>query len=288
MEVDIVDHHQVGESIAVVIAEGSAGGPAAIGDAGLRRHIGKCSVAIVAIENVAAQAGKVKVGPAVVVVIAHRAAHGEARRGHAGLGGDIGECAVAVVVVERAHAFFSLDGHVDAGRIGEIDVRPAVAVVVDEDHAAAHRFDDVAFGGVGGVFECDARGRGDVFQLRNRTPAAFGRFCAGGWRRRREVPRAHLRCRDVQSAECNAERLQKALVKLASEQADRFLPRLLALRRLLHLVRDALAGLGFESLVNLKLAIGVPPCGPVCDKPPATGSACNRSQAGAGPQPQDA
>jgi hypothetical protein len=128
-------------------------------------------------------------------------------------------------VVESADALLSFDGHVDAGRIRKVNVRPAVAVIVDKDHAAAHGFDDVALRGVGGVFECDARGCCDVFQLWNRSPAALCRFCAGQWGRRREMSRAHLRCRDVQSTESYTEGSQKVQVKLASEQADRSLPR---------------------------------------------------------------
>ena len=59
------------------------------------------------------------------------------------------------------------------GRIREVDVGPAVAIVVDQDHAAAHGFHDVFLGRVGGVFEGDAGLGSDVFELWNRAAAAL-------------------------------------------------------------------------------------------------------------------
>ena len=113
MEVDVVDDHEIGESISVIIAECGAGRPPAVGDAGLCRHVGEGAIAVVAVENVAAETGEIKIGPAVVVVVSHGAAHGEAGSGQAGLGSDVGKRAVVVVMVENAEALRALEGHVD-------------------------------------------------------------------------------------------------------------------------------------------------------------------------------
>ena len=107
MKIDIVDDHQIDKAVAVVVAECGARGPAPVGNAGLCGHVGKRAIAIIAIENVAAQTGDVEIGPAVVVVIADRSAHGEAGRSQAGFCGDIGKRAVVIVVVERARALFA-------------------------------------------------------------------------------------------------------------------------------------------------------------------------------------
>ncbi len=83
VKVDVVGDHEIDEAIAVVVAESGAGGPAAVGDSGFCGHVGEGAVAVVAIENIPAEAGDVDVGPAIVVVVAHGAAHREARRGNA-------------------------------------------------------------------------------------------------------------------------------------------------------------------------------------------------------------
>ena len=81
MEVDVICDHQVDISIAVVVAEGCAGRPAAIGDAGFGGDVSECAVAVVVIENVAAEASYVEIWPAIIVVVADRAAHRQARLG---------------------------------------------------------------------------------------------------------------------------------------------------------------------------------------------------------------
>ena len=114
----------------------------------------------------AAETGDEQVGPAVVVVVAHHGSLGPAGIAHARLVGDVGKRAVVIVVVERAARLLAGLRHLHALRIGEVDVGPAVAVVVDEGHAAAHRLDDVFLFRAGEMFEGDAGGSGDVDQLR--------------------------------------------------------------------------------------------------------------------------
>ena len=84
VEIDVVGDHEIDEAVAVVVAESCAGRPSAVGDAGFRGDVGEGAVAVVVIENVAAEAGDVEVGPAVVVVVADGSAHGEAGSGEAG------------------------------------------------------------------------------------------------------------------------------------------------------------------------------------------------------------
>ena len=108
VKIDVVGDHQIHEAVAVIVAKGCAGRPAAVGDAGFRRYIGECAVAVVAIEDIAAEAGDIKIGPAVVVVVADRSAHGEAGGGQSGLCGHIGKCAVVIVVIKHARLFSPL------------------------------------------------------------------------------------------------------------------------------------------------------------------------------------
>ncbi len=102
LKVDIVGHHQVDESVAIVVSEGGTGGHAAFRDAGLRCDISERAVAVVSQQHIPTEAREEKIGPAVVVVIGGGATHGEARRRQARLAGDVGKCAVVVVMVERS------------------------------------------------------------------------------------------------------------------------------------------------------------------------------------------
>ena len=111
MKIDIVCDHEIDEAIAIVVAEGGAGRPAAVGDAGFCRHVSERAVAVVAIEDVATKAGEVEIGPAVVVVVSHRAAHGKAGSGQPGFRRDVGEGAVVIVVVKSAEALACPSGH---------------------------------------------------------------------------------------------------------------------------------------------------------------------------------
>ena len=122
------------------------------------------------------------VGPAVVVVVADGSAHRKAGRGDSGLVGDIGEGTVVIVVVERAAGGLFLQRHGHCRGVGEIDVRPAVAVVVEHEHTAAHRLDNVVVGSSRRMAETNASPFGDVFELRDGTSLTPHRFGAGGRR----------------------------------------------------------------------------------------------------------
>src|SRR5580704_13084889 len=132
MKINVVGDHEIEEAVAIVIAERSSSGPAAVGDAGLFGNIGEGAIAVVAVKNISAEAGDVQIRPTVIVVIADGAAHGETGSGEASLGGDVGERSVVIVAIKSAEAALFLDGHVNRRSIGEIDVRPSIAVVIHE------------------------------------------------------------------------------------------------------------------------------------------------------------
>ena len=154
----------------------------AIGNARFGGDVRECSVAVVVIEDVAAEAGDVKIGPAVVIVVADRTAHGQAGFGQPRFLGHVGEGAVVIVVVENTQCGLAFQSHVDGRRIGEIDVGPTVAIVVKDDHAASHRFEDVLLFLGRCVSKGDSSLRGIILQLRDGAIGAFERF---GARRRR-------------------------------------------------------------------------------------------------------
>src|ERR1043166_7484637 len=123
MKIPVVGDHQAPIRILVVITAGSTRGPAAVGAAGFLGYVSESSVAVVAIENVATEAGDVKIGPAVVVVVAHRAAHRDlARSRDAGLVGHVGKRSIVIVAVECAARGLALERAFVAGGVRAVNV----------------------------------------------------------------------------------------------------------------------------------------------------------------------
>ena len=93
---------------------------------------------VVAVEPVVAEVGNKDVGPAVVVEIRDGHAEAPAVVGDAGLVGHVGKGSVVIVVKERGMGRGALAAERIVGRaVHQIDVEPAVVVVVDQAHAGA-------------------------------------------------------------------------------------------------------------------------------------------------------
>ena len=69
-------------------------------------------------------------------------------------------------MVQRASRLQPMQRHVDALRVGEIDVRPAVAIVIDQRHSPAHRLRNELGFRTRLVIEDDSRRFCDVDELR--------------------------------------------------------------------------------------------------------------------------
>src|SRR5581483_9628404 len=175
--IHVASDKNIEPSVVVVIEEARAGTPVAASNSGFVGDIGKGSVAVVVIKNVAAVAGDVEIFETVVVVVADSHAHAvEVLRHSAKTGtfGHIGESAVRVLVVQAIPEFLAglirrlSVGHRigELGAVGEEDIQPAVVVVIEGGHAAAHGFDQV-FVRSGGILldEIDMALRGDVSEL---------------------------------------------------------------------------------------------------------------------------
>ena len=92
-------------------------------------------------------------------------------------------------MVERSASRFLAQGHLDGRRVREIDVQPAIAIVIPQNDAAAHRLDNVCAQRIGDVAETDTCLLRDVLQLRYRTSFALN---LPGVRRRRRRGRMLL------------------------------------------------------------------------------------------------
>ena len=170
MKVHVVGDEEVVPSIAVVIAKRCTSGPSLVaGKPGLFRYVRECSVAVISIEHHAAEAGHQQVGPAIVVVVTDHRTRGPAGITNARLLSDIREPSIMTVVIERAARLLPAQRHLNALCVRKMNIGPAVAVLVEQRNAAAHRFDDVFLLGTGKVIEIDVCGISDIDQLRQRA-----------------------------------------------------------------------------------------------------------------------
>ena len=147
IELDVVADEEIEMAVAVVVEKGAAGAPAEllVVKAGLASDVGKGSVSVVVEQDVVSPEAAEQVVPAVVVVVADADAGLPAGASQAGFFGDIGERSVAIVLVQmRGRSLARRPVGVEARAIGEIDVEPAVVVVIEEGQAAAFGFNDVA------------------------------------------------------------------------------------------------------------------------------------------------
>src|SRR5690349_12758702 len=92
-------------------------------------------------------------------------------------------------MVECTASRFLAQGHLDGRRVREIDVQPAIAIVIPQNDAAAHRLDNVCAQRVGDMAETDTYLLRDVLQLRYWTSFALNLL---GVRRRRRPGRVLL------------------------------------------------------------------------------------------------
>ena len=146
VELDVVGHKQIEQPVAVVIDPSAAGVPADalfvqpcfLGDVGER------PVAIVVPEHVLSPVGAEQIVPAVVVVVAHADRDAPAALGQTRLLTHIRKRAIAVVLVEvGGRRLARLVSLLQAQSVRQIDVEPAVLVVVKERNPAALGLNDV-------------------------------------------------------------------------------------------------------------------------------------------------
>ena len=168
---DVVADEQIEIAVVVDVEERRAGEPA-IGPLGVGRggDVVEVPLAVVAEQIAAADRRDVEVGIAVVVVVAHGDALAVERLVEPGFLGDVLEVSLAVVAIEGLgrRGLDLVAGPVR--RVDEEQVLVAVAVVVEEGDARAHRLGQelVAEGAVV-VHERDARVLGDVDELDRRA-----------------------------------------------------------------------------------------------------------------------
>ena len=180
---EVAYNEQVEVTIVVVVDKARADRPLTGRYTGLGGYIFKGPVAAVAVEHVGSEVGEIEIDESVVIEIARGNAHAVPRvtsPGDAGLLRNVGERAVALVSVQpvRVARMRAVDGDalvvvdVQATAVEEENVEQPVAVVVEQAHAATHRFDEELTAGAPGlVNKVDAGRFPAIFEDRQR----FGR-----------------------------------------------------------------------------------------------------------------
>ena len=130
--------------VAVVIQECGPCVPQGLGRgyAGFPGHILERAIAVVPVQDVPAVVGDEEVGIAVAVVVAGAGALSPAMAHKARFRRDIGEGPVVVVAIQAVRGFFAPGKTSDPRSVDEEDIGPAVAVVVEQGHAASGRLQD--------------------------------------------------------------------------------------------------------------------------------------------------
>ena len=109
-------------------------------------EVAELAVALVPVEDVGAVIGHIEIEVAVAVVVGRRAAHAPTRITDPGRAGIVRKGAVAHVAVEGVGRGRGRVGIAFQPRaVDQVDVEPAIAVVVEESTAAAFGLDDVVF-----------------------------------------------------------------------------------------------------------------------------------------------
>ncbi len=130
---------QVELPVIVIIEPDRARAPARSGDARPFGDIGERTVAVVVIENAAAVLRNVEVGKSISIVVPHGYALSVAPGCDARFFGDIGKTAVVIIAVEGVAQGWSRVKEVTFATVHEIDIHPAVIVVVEECTSGTRR-----------------------------------------------------------------------------------------------------------------------------------------------------
>ena len=134
---------EVKKAIIVEVEPYRAGGPAGRSNPGSLGHVGERAVAIILVENAASIGCNEDVRPPVVVVITDGNAHSESSARHARSFGHIGERAVAIVLVKCIVDRLSGGPEITRPAVHQVDIHPAIVVVIQKCAAASRRLENV-------------------------------------------------------------------------------------------------------------------------------------------------
>src|ERR1700742_3712925 len=105
-------------------------------------HIRESTISIVAVQNYTTETTHDQVGATIVVIVPDSDAHCPARITNACFVCHVSEGAIVFIMVQSAFGFLPRQRHRNTWCIREVDVEPAVAVIVMKSNTAAPAFYD--------------------------------------------------------------------------------------------------------------------------------------------------
>src|SRR5450631_406725 len=145
VELGKLANEQIEPAVVVVVEPHRAGIPAGSRHPRFLRHVRECPIAVIVIENAALVLRNVEVGKAVAVVVARRHPHAVAAAGHTGLFGHVGERAVMIVAIQSVPQGVRRIVKIAFPAVDQINIHPAVIVVIEKRTAGSARFRQVLF-----------------------------------------------------------------------------------------------------------------------------------------------
>src|SRR6266851_833243 len=136
-------NEQVELSIVVIVEPDGAGGPAVHCNPGFLRNIGKCAVTIVVIKDASAVLAEEQVWITVAVVVAGCGAHSVAAARDTRLFRDICKGSVSIVSIESVAKRRVGFVEITPAAVDQIDVHPAVIVIIQERATRPRSFREV-------------------------------------------------------------------------------------------------------------------------------------------------
>src|ERR1700674_3701875 len=142
----VTGNEEIEQTVVVVVAPGWARGPTAESDTCLFGDVGERAVVVVVVKAVLAKVRDVDVRPSVVVIVGYCHAKPPALIRNAGLFGDVSEGAIVIVVEEHGARRSLLTLHCgERGTVEQVNVEPAIAVVIEKSGAGAGNIDNRRF-----------------------------------------------------------------------------------------------------------------------------------------------
>ena len=143
VDLEVAGNEKVQPPVAVIIPECRAGRPSPNGHARLFGDVGERAVMVVVIEAVLPEIGHVEVGPAVVVVVGNCASHPPSPVCDTRAFGYICKCSIMIVMKQSCARRLGLARkRIISRAVHQVDIEPAVVVVVDQAHARPLRLQD--------------------------------------------------------------------------------------------------------------------------------------------------
>ena len=160
-ELHVAGYVEIQEPVAIVVPEGGAGGPAAPRDSRFPRDLHEGPIPLVSEEEVSGVAGDEQIPVSVVVDVGGHGPHGpQVAAVDTGPAGHILEGPVATVPIERASGGrlrVPSPDLVQRGTVGQVQIHPAVSVVVEPGGPMSQRLQQGIFpGSARKVFQGDA------------------------------------------------------------------------------------------------------------------------------------